>query len=308
MSYFLRSTRSLLLVALAMLAAATAASADPGTVTGPRGLSMTVDDTTPAPGQTITLDWSYTVPNPDPDASATRALMGFGDRLGGGPAAVNVDDLSFDACSGQFTDCTYDTAFALDFQAGVPIGSPDDTITGSATFTVSPSATTGETISFTGYHLAGFAPPQAADTVYTSDPLELTVTAPPSADLGVSLSASSSVLLTDQVNYDVAVTNNGPATASSATITTQLPSEATSIASTTCTYSSSTDRVTCPIGSLANGATTHATFTAFYGLLTVGLPLHAQATRTAGSPTDPNAANDSDGADCTALTALIIAC
>jgi hypothetical protein len=43
-------------------------------------------------------------------------------------------------------------------------------------------------------------------------------------------------------------------------------------------------------------------------VLTIGLPLHAQATRTASSPTDANASNDSDGANCTALTALIIAC
>ena len=140
--------------------------------------------------------------------------------------------------------------------------------------------------------------------------MDLTVTAPPpaNADLGVDLTATAHGLLTSHINYDAAVTNNGPATATGVTITTQLPSAATGITSSTCTYTSSTDQVSCPISSIANGATTHATFRAYFGLLTIGLPLHATATRTASSPTDPNATNDSDTAYCYAITPLLIHC
>jgi hypothetical protein len=40
---------------------------------------MTVDDTTPAPGQVITLNWTYTVPRPDPDTTASTPVMGYGE-------------------------------------------------------------------------------------------------------------------------------------------------------------------------------------------------------------------------------------
>lgn len=66
--------------------------------------------------------------------------------------------------------------------------------------------------------------------------------------------------------------------------------------------------MTCPIGSLANGATANASFLVTYGLLTINLQLDATATRTASSPTDPNPSNDSDSADCEAATSLLIVC
>jgi hypothetical protein len=221
------------------------------------------------------------------------------------PAGVNLNDRIYISCSGQFSNCGQTSFGDIAFRADVPKGSPGDVITGSAAFTVAASAMIGETISFSGYHRAIFGGPTPPDIVFTSSPLVLTVTAP-QADLGVSLSATS-LSPSPQVSYDAAVTNNGPAAGTSATITTQLPSQATGISSSTCSYASSTDRVTCPIGALANGATAHATFTAAYGLLTIGA-LNATATRTASAPTDPNAANHSDGANCTAITALIITC
>jgi Domain of unknown function DUF11 len=130
---------------------------------------------------------------------------------------------------------------------------------------------------------------------------------PPTADLGVSLLATAGGLASRQVVYDVAVHNNGRNTASSATITTQLSSAVSAVDSATCTINFATDRVSCPIGSVANGATTHATFTATYSLLSLDA-LPATATRTTSAPFDINAANDSDSAACTALTALLITC
>lgn len=300
--------RSIALVCAAALLAlgltvAGPAQADPGSASG-FAMTLGVDDTTPAPGQTVTVSLHYAVPSFD--AGADEASWGFGDYIAGSSIipAENLADFALvpSSCTDFAADCDYDPTRSRAFTSKAPPLDPGDAFDGAAQFTVSPTATNGEHIVFYGFHEAN------PDERITGTPdLTLTVDAP-EADLGVALSASSSTLLTNRVNYDAAVTNHGPDAASSATITTQLPSQATSIASTTCTYNSGNDRVTCPTGAIADGATTHATFTAFYGLLSIGLPLHAQATRTASSPNDPNASNDSDGADCTALTALLITC
>ena len=71
--------------------------------------------------------------------------------------------------------------------------------------------------------------------------------------------------------------------------------------------SATTHQASCPIGALASGATTHARFTANFGLLSLGA-LNATATRTASAPNDPNAANDRATANCTAVTSLLITC
>jgi Domain of unknown function DUF11 len=302
-------TSCIALTFLIALACSAAASAAPGTVTGPEGLSMTVSDTTPVPGEVVSVGISYTIRSAD--VGAENVSGGFGaDPINGTPFQ-NLADLTFvpGSCSGDYVICSPDPGDGVSFKYALPDATAvGDVVAGSADFTVSSSATVGETISFFGYRQEAL-PGASAYTVYTtgSTPLALTVTAP-GADLGVSLSASAAGLLTSHVNYDAAVHNNGPAGASSATITTQLASQATSITSSTCTFSSSTHQVSCPIGALANGATTHATFSAYFGLLTIGLPLNATATRTAGSPSDTNAANDSDSASCLALTTLLIGC
>jgi uncharacterized repeat protein (TIGR01451 family) len=295
-----------LLVATGVLAFSSSAQADPGSVsTGV--LTVTVDDTTPAPGQVITVGVQYH--RAAGDSGANSANQGFGSYSPPPQVAVNLADLAFvsGSCTGDFSSCTYNPAITNAFDASVPVGNTGDTISGTAQFTVSPSATDGETIAFAGHHEALL--PSGNRNRNGTPLLNLTVTGPPpAADLGVALSASAAGLLISHVNYDATVTNNGPAAATSATITTQLPSQATSITSSTCTYSSSTDQVSCPIGALANGASAHATFSAYFGLLTIGLPLNATATRTASAPTDTNAANDSDGASCVALTTLLIGC
>lgn len=295
---------AVLLMLLGLSAFASSAHADPGSVsTGV--LTVTVDDTTPAPGQVITVGVEYR--RAAGDSGASSANQGFGSYSPPPQIAVNLADLAFvsGSCTGDFSSCTYNPAITNAFDASVPVGNTGDIISGTAQFTVSPSATDGETIAFAGHHEARF--PLGGTNRNGTPLLNLTVTAPAAADLGVSLSATPGGLASSRVAYDVAVHNNGPATASSATITTQLSSAASAIAPGTCTFDSATDRVSCPIGSLANGATTHAMFTATYSLLTLGA-LPATATRTASSPTDNNAANDSDSADCTALTALLITC
>jgi uncharacterized repeat protein (TIGR01451 family) len=315
-----RTTTTLGTVLLLMLGAltyATSAQADPGTVTGPNGLSLTVDDTTPNPGQVVTYSYSYTLTDFDVDAvngpSGPNGYYEFtlGESLVTGDPVSHLDELALGSCGGDITSCSYNPGNPFfEFTGRVPTTfTAGQTVTGTASFTVSATATPGDVIGAYGGFEAGNDLGNNSDTA-TDSRLDLTVTAPPpaNADLGVDLSATAHGLLTSHINYDAAITNNGPATATGVTITTQLPSAATGISSSTCTYTSSTDQVSCPISSIANGATAHATFRAYFGLLTIGLPLHATATRTASSPTDPTATNDSDTASCYAITPLLIHC
>jgi hypothetical protein len=300
---------SLLAAVASVLVLAGPAVAAPGTVTGPEHLSMTVSNTTPTPGETVTIGWSYTK---ELSESGSEAFMGFGNSKT--EAAQNVADVSLvpGSCSGQFSNCTLESTRENAFQAEVPAqgGEESETITGSASFTVSPSAAPGIKISFFGYfheHI-DFA---GVFRNYTEAPLVLTVaepSEPPQADLGVTLHASAPLLLADHIKYKLAVKNNGPAEATSATIETQLASAATSIASTTCTFNSTTHKATCPFGPIADGATSEQTLTAYFPILTIGLPLNATATRTASTPEDPNLANDSSTASCNVITGLIIIC
>lgn len=281
-------------VALGLLAAPAVVLADPGTVTGNK-LSLTVSDTTPAPGQTITVSMTY---------DGSGGTMQFGKSSGSDETdAVNLGLLSLvpGSCAGQFSpSCTFtpDNTATDAFSAAALAGNP---VTGSAQFTVSSSATNGDVISFFGHHATS---PTSGDGF--TDEMVLTVVAPPQADLGVGLTATAPPL-TSTIAYDAAVTNHGPAAATSATITTQLSTQATSITSSTCSFSATTHQASCPIGALGNGATTHATFTANFGLLSLGA-LNATATRSSSAPTDPDNANDSATANCTAITSLLITC
>lgn len=141
--------------------------------------------------------------------------------------------------------------------------------------------------------------------------LAIRVSPPPpadEADLAVSLSAAG-VFLQSKIDYTLGVTNNGPDALTSATIVTQVPPTTTSVANLgTCSYNNTLKQVSCPVGTLASSASTNFTFRATIGLLTVGLPLHAEAQRTLSIPNDPNPANDTDPANCLVITGLIILC
>ncbi|WP_326782274.1 hypothetical protein OG481_29750 [Streptomyces longwoodensis] len=130
--------------------------------------------------------------------------------------------------------------------------------------------------------------------------------APPTADLGVALTATGVPgLPAGRITYTVTLTDNGPSPLTSGTVTATLP------AGTTATTSSCTpvgSRVTCTVGALAPGATTTRTFTVPLGALTLGLPYTVTVQRTASSPTDPDPADDTASRTCTVITSLIINC
>ncbi|WP_027008327.1 DUF11 domain-containing protein [Conexibacter woesei] len=290
-----------LLCAFGLLLAAGSARADPGT----NGL-LTVSDTTPTPGETITVSWDVTYTGSDFAGQIGKAhnYLGLDKRFSGGP----YGDLSFvtGSCTGDLSSCTVNPTANTFFRGEVPrVTAFDQTRSGTAQFVVSAGATLGETINLNAVSTALNADGSGTSVIFV--PLPITVTAP-AADLGVSLSATPGPPLHGRVDYDAAVTNNGPDPATAATLTTQLPWQATGIsAAGSCTYTSATDQVSCPVGAVANGTTTHVTFTVQYGLLSIGA-LTATSTLSAVTPTDSNAANDSSSATCHALTGPLISC
>lgn len=128
----------------------------------------------------------------------------------------------------------------------------------------------------------------------------------PKADARVQLFAGPNLgLLTPYIRYEVRVTNNGPAVMNAATVRSVLPA-GLSASSSECTASSGT--VTCGFGPLAAGAAQSRFFTVPLGLLNIGLPYTVTATRVAGEPEDPNAANNQDSRRCTAISILLVSC
>ncbi|WP_405434815.1 hypothetical protein [Streptomyces anulatus] len=143
-------------------------------------------------------------------------------------------------------------------------------------------------------------------SVFTPASLPFQVTS--DADIAVGLTATSPPL-SSTITYQQTATNNGPATATSGTVTTALPARTASVTGlpANCSYSAAGKSVACTFSDLADGATVTNTFTARLNLISLG-SLPASATRTSSSPADPNPANDSAAANCTVLTGLIISC
>lgn len=128
----------------------------------------------------------------------------------------------------------------------------------------------------------------------------------PGADLAVALSATAPAA-GSAIDYTLTIDNAGPDAATAGTVTLTLPPATANASSATCAYTPATQAVTCPVGALpANSTVTHVVRASFGPLALGALP--AAATRTTSAPTDPNPANDTDTATCTALTSLIIAC
>jgi uncharacterized repeat protein (TIGR01451 family) len=126
------------------------------------------------------------------------------------------------------------------------------------------------------------------------------------ADVAVALTASVRTVLVSRITYTVTIKNNGPGDASDVRVVGTFPSRLT-YAGGTCQRVGSTRSVNCDVGSLASGASVTRTFVADAGLLTMG-SLVATAERTASSPSDPVATNDTASKTCTALTSLMVRC
>lgn len=279
-----------------------AVSADPVTVVGSTDFwnsSVTVSDTTPEVGDVITLDYEV-VGNRESGGlragpeqiKSTDGTTPFGSFL------VDRECVSSDSATLSDSDCeTEGSSVPSEFNYRFlfePSLFKDVVATWQLKFTVAEEAA-GQ--SFTLDVGAGTAPP-VTFTVSSGE-----------ADIGVDLQAQSG-LLTSSIPYTLHIANNGPDTASSATVTTQVPASTHSVSGLPgdCAYDAGTDQVTCTVSSLASGAATTRSFTAQQGFLTVGLPLSATATRTDSTPPDPNPANDSSTESCVAVTPLVVLC
>lgn len=118
--------------------------------------------------------------------------------------------------------------------------------------------------------------------------------APSRADLSVDLTAVTALLM-PVVDYRVSVTNNGPQPLTSATVVVTLDPRS-SITTAPCVFADAT--LTCSFGPLAPGATATLTNRVYFDVLYTEATLDATATRTASTPTDPHAGNDTDTARC----------
>ena len=119
--------------------------------------------------------------------------------------------------------------------------------------------------------------------------------APSSADLSVDLTAVAGVVM-PVVDYHVSVTNNGPQPLGSATVVVALDPRSATLTTTPCVFANAT--LTCSFGSLAPGATATLINRVYFDVFYTEATVDATATRTASTPTDPNAGNDTDTARC----------
>jgi hypothetical protein len=235
---------------------------------------------------TVNTPYTYTVTVPvisQPDYTFTL-------NIGGGPAATITNATLSDPSAScvplnpTFFSCGSNNSSAASLQA---------------TFTVLPTAT--GTISARANYSTG------GGGVTGSDSEDTTITAPASADIGVNLGAQPHLgILVPYLRYTATLTNNGPGAVTAATLTATLPSGKTATnLSSGCT--STPGQVTCTYGAIANGANAVSTFNLPIGLLNIG-QVNVTATRTASTPADNNAANDSDTATCTVVSVVLATC
>ncbi|MEV6553605.1 glycine-rich protein [Streptomyces sp. NPDC051597] len=170
----------------------------------------------------------------------------------------------------------------------------------------SPSATVG---SAGGGGGSGYGP---AGTVFQTGvhagdgSVSITYT-PSSADVGVRVTAKPQLgILVPYLRYTLTANNTGPNAVTSATITASLPRGTTATGlSAGCTTHAET--VTCTWGAIASGAGATKSFDIPLHLLSLGR-VSVTGTRTASTPTDPNAVNDSATANCNVISILLASC
>ncbi|WP_410668244.1 hypothetical protein [Amycolatopsis sp. cmx-4-68] len=133
----------------------------------------------------------------------------------------------------------------------------------------------------------------------------LTINPEEKADVKVALTATPRVGLVARVDYVITVSNTGPATATGVRVTANPGTGRTIVSTTGCTRSGAT--LNCAIATLAPGASATAKFSSEGGLFAWG-PFTATAQRTASTPADPTAANDTASKKCSAYTGLYVQC
>ncbi|WP_410594400.1 hypothetical protein [Amycolatopsis sp. lyj-23] len=272
-------------LATAFIAIAPAAQADTPTS------SVGVSPTTVLPGQTFTV--TQTIHNPT-DFTVTFAKG----AIYGTPTAI-TDVVDIVSCTNTTSvgcfqaGSSYRAAFG-DLEAG-------GTKTTVWTLRVKDTAAPGQ---FTLQH-------QFVGDNYAFDILDgpvITIANPVTqADVKVALGATGHGGLNARIDYTVTVTNSGPSAATGIRVVATYPAGLSFASGSGCTPVGGTRTVNCDVASLASGASATPKFSVNGGLLALG-SYTTTAVRTASSPADPNAANDSASKTCSALTGLIVTC
>ncbi|WP_072481463.1 DUF11 domain-containing protein [Amycolatopsis australiensis] len=257
----------------------------------PPSSSVEISPTTLLPGQTFTV--SETIYN-DRDFTVSYAKA----AIYGSPTPItDIADL---------VSCTGVTELGC-FQAGssyrAPFGNlePGGTRTAVFTLRVKDTATPGQ---FTLQHQ--FVGDNYAFEIL-GGPLVTIANPATNADVKVALAASGHGGLNARIDYTLTVTNDGPSAASGIRVVATYPPGLSFAGGTGCATAGTTRTLNCDVASLASGASTTAKFSLNGGLLALG-SYATTVQRTASSPADPNAANDSAAKTCSALTGLIVTC
>jgi hypothetical protein len=253
----------------------------------PNPSSVTVSDTSLAPGDTFTA----TVELFNADTSTITSVNAQLRTL----EAPIVDLLDLVSCTGTIVACH---PFNGVFRGPVGNMAPGATRTVVFTFQVKATAIGGNFTlehQFSGGNFE-FAPGLGP---------VLTITVP-AADIAVSLNASSQGLLSSRVTYTVGVTNNGPGSATSVRIAGTYAQGFSWHSGNGCTRPSGRN-VQCDFSNLPVGGSATATFSLDAALLAIG-SFNTTMSRVSSSPADPVSGNDSASRSCTALTGLIVQC
>ncbi|MEU5402857.1 hypothetical protein ABZ348_26575 [Streptomyces sp. NPDC005963] len=245
---------------------------------------VTVSSTVAA-GDTFTIGFNGTA-----DFARTNAreiFYGSSDTLGPLPSFTTID-----SCTGNTAPCT--SVFGVG--QGVPVGNlaAGGAFSGTLTLRVNPGTPAGSFV--LRYQLFG----DSGGEPTANGP-------PPSADLAVAVTAQPRLaILVPYLTYTLTANNTGPGAVTSATVTAALP-PGTGASSLPAGCTTSTGTVTCTYGAIASGASAAKSFRVPLHLLSLG-DITVTGTRTASSPTDPNAANDTDSATCTVISILLATC
>ena len=262
----------------------------PAAEAAPPSSAVDVSPTTVLPGQTFTV--SETIYN---DRDFT--IAGAKPSIYGSPTAI-ADVVDIVSCTGSTVPCFQ---VGSSYRGAVGDLAPGGTATVVFTLRVKDTAAPGQ---FTLQH-------QFVGDNYafeTFDGPVITIGEPSTvADVGVALAAVGHGGLGARIDYTVTVSNSGPATATGIRVVATYPSNLQFGSATGCARVGTTRTLNCDVASLAPGATATAKFSATSGLLTIG-SFTATAQRTASSPGDPQAANDTASKTCSALTGLIVTC
>jgi uncharacterized repeat protein (TIGR01451 family) len=147
----------------------------------------------------------------------------------------------------------------------------------------------------------------SADTNTTNDTATLATTVIPSADVAVSLTAPSSVLVGANLVYTLKVTNNGLSPATGVQVVDTLPANVTFVSATGGVVPDASNKLTFAVGSLAAGSSVTYDIVVTPQVPAGGTRLSSSATITGAGQYDPDVSNNTATATTAANPAIDLA-